>query len=402
MSDITPVEAMPQQIPIGEAKSLKEHAVENWQDRLLLFSQVKNEVVKVNPDVQFPLNIEEGKPTPAGLFAERTFTKKAKPGEIPLEVLPRQLRSTLLARAIFRDNQGNLYRDIDLKGMGFFSQNSEFFLASYKPIVSRPGKEPGSGGRYGLLDKETAFYDYENGEDLSQIGVRVARTVAIIELQELIVDSEKISIGEARKRGIIDKRFQPVIQVRAFGTRARIGDLLKLGDVEDTKQRGLPELAAELEKYKAVSDLLLKDAKKIVAQELGKELITDEEYLEWFAKTLGKNAAVIHKNGWVHGALHNQNITLDCRIVDFDTVEDMTKQNYQEEMELAKKALTTLFNKVMNSDVSLHALTSNRSRDSLTNPIPPALTHLENLFQQSYDSTFPMRMRKYKSLKQAG
>ncbi len=146
MSDITPVEAIPRQLPIGEAKKLGEHTIKKWKDREVLFSPVKNNVLMVNPNISSPLKLEKGKTSPIGLFADKTRTKPSEAGQIGLEILPRHLRSTLLARAIFRDNQGNLYRDIDIKGAGFLSQNSEFFLASYKSTVSRPGKEPGSGG----------------------------------------------------------------------------------------------------------------------------------------------------------------------------------------------------------------------------------------------------------------
>ena len=59
----------------------------------------------------------------------------------------------------------------------------------------------------------------------------------------------------------------------------------------------------------------------MVSQELGyKRTITDKEYFEWFAKTLGENVGIMHRNGWTHRYLSSHNVTLDCRIVDLDSV----------------------------------------------------------------------------------
>jgi hypothetical protein len=52
--------------------------------------------------------------------------------------------------------------------------------------------------------------------------------------------------------------------------------------------------------------------------------------MEWFAKTLGKNIGLMHSNGWAHGNPYiystPSNVTLDCRIVDLDTVLDRTSE----------------------------------------------------------------------------
>lgn len=381
MSDITPVEAMLQQIPLGEAKKMGEAAKNNWQERLLRFSKIKNKVLEVNPFIQSPFNLKEGQPTPAGVFADAVFTEKPEKLEaeqLPIEFLPQHMRAALLARVIFKDDRGSLYRDVDIKGIGLLTKEEQL-VESYKPAVSKPGKKHGMGGRYGLLDQDTARLDYVNGEELSQAGVRVARTLAIIGLEELIIDGRKISLTQARKEGIIDDNFHPAIEVRGFGTNARIRDLVNQHWIKHSKRVGLPH-TPDLLAYEKTSDLLLEDAKKLVAQELGKDSISNDEYLDWFAETLGKNAALIHKRGVLHGYLHDQNITLDCRIVDFDGETEIdSKENYEGEMGQARDAIGELLEKVSKFSDPL-------SKDD------PKLVSLLQKFQQSYDAIFKQEM----------
>jgi len=73
---------------------------------------------------------------------------------------------------------------------------------------------------------------------------------------------------------------------------------------------------------------MFEDAKSLVSQELGRgnNPLTDQEYLEWFAETLGKNVGLMHKNGWFHAGLSPHNITLDCSVCDFDTVKELKNE----------------------------------------------------------------------------
>ncbi len=301
------------ELPSGEARELAELTYEEWQEHLLLFSQVKNKVLKVNNDVCFPLKLEEGESSPLGLFAEAAFSEK--PTELPkgkqaLEVWPEHKRSAILGRVIFGDKEGRIYRDIDLKGIGHVG-NCYIGTRKRKATVSFPGiKWDNTGERYGLLDRDIALFDYQMSELFLQAGIRTHRVLAIIDLAELIIGGRKLSLREAVKEIIIDKDFHPVIEARAFGVKTRIED------IEDIELCDKPSNEQKL--------LLFKDAKKMVGQELGrKEPFSDEEYLEWFAKTLGRNVGLMHKNGWVHNFLSRHNITLDCRIVDLDSIESI-------------------------------------------------------------------------------
>ena len=293
--------------PVGKAKELNELTNKEWLRHLLLLQQVKNSVLVVNDDILSPFPLEKGKQTPLGLFAKSKLPDKKRAvtlGDHIGESTPWHYRSIILGRIIFSDKEGNKYRDVDLKGIGY--------------VVNGTVREPGRLllrradllGRAGLLNLEDAQQDFKTSETLHKLGVRVARSVAIIALQQLIVRGRKVSVETAVRRGMIDESFHPVVEVRAFGTKMRINNVDV--DLNNEKNRRL----------------YIDDARLLVAQEQGKtEPLSTEEYLSWFAKNLGINVGLMHNAGWVHYFLAPHNITLDCRIVDFDAAEQVGKNN---------------------------------------------------------------------------
>jgi hypothetical protein len=267
-----------------------------------IFEKVKNVVIKVNPEIYpgFPFRLEEGKESDLGLFLKsgdlhhyiifrlkRIFNAKYKNFQITLETLPAHRRSAS-ELVIFRDSRGVVYRDLDFKGIGATLHFPSFIE------------------NFGFLDKNEAERDFELSEKFIQAGIRTYRVAAIIELKEVIHKGKKITVDEAKELGIIDQNFQPVIEIRCFGTKARILDILpQVGLTEENRK------------------ILINDAIHLVSKELGRP-ISLEEYLSWFAETLGRNIGLMHKNGWVHKNLRIlHNITLDCRIVDLATVEEV-------------------------------------------------------------------------------
>lgn len=125
--------------------------------------------------------------------------------------------------------------------------------------------------------------------------------------------------------------------------------------------------------------MIFEDAKKLVSQELGRENnpFSDQEYLDWFAETLGKNVGLMHKNGWFHSNLSHHNITLDCRICDLDMVKDIKKEKERKIDENSAQ-----------SD-SIQKLSQ-----WLDLPEHRRLEPFER-FQKSYDSVFPAEERKF-------
>ncbi len=255
--------------------------------------EVKNEVVWMNDDVEMPFNFEEDKPSKVGVFL--TPEPNGKDAIFHVKVMDNHFRSALLGKVIFKDKEGNLYRDVDIKGMGPISDanlmTGSIEAGSAKNIAR--GQTP-----WGFFDWGYAETDRDMSEFFIKQGLRTHRVLAIIRLDEIVVENgEKISVSKARKLGYIKYTTKPVIEVRAFGTKARIAD--------------------------ANNQVLLEDAKHMVAQELEKTPydFSKEDYIKWFAQTLGKQVAIIHNAGFTHEYLTSHNITLDCRIVDLDSVE---------------------------------------------------------------------------------
>jgi hypothetical protein len=148
-------------------------------------------------------------------------------------------------------------------------------------------------------------------EAFYKAGIRTYRIVAIAVLKEIIVrdgkkssSQKKISINDAIQRDFIHGESEPVISVRAFGTKTRLGEELSKEDVEDA--------------ILLVAEELMRDPKKFSAV----------EYINWLAETIGKNIALMHNEDWVHNYLGlGHNITLDGRIVDLDSIELGAEQN---------------------------------------------------------------------------
>ena len=320
-------------LPIGSGEKI----VKVREKLTLPVESVKNTVVWVNPAFpEAPLKLRLGRPTELGVFFTPTVQKDGKESK-NLKISPEwsEGRSGLLGSVIFQDKNGKLYRDVDLKGVGFFRDVfGKYKVAELKKDKSNPLSAAG------LMDYQLALRDQSYSEKLNKAGIRTHRVLAIVDLEEVVMgDGRKVSIEEIKHRGLISKKMRPVIEIRAFGTKDRIDFL---------NDRRLGESAIE-------------DAKKIIAQEQGKDVkkISDEGYLRWFAKKLGEQIAKLRNLGLSHNYLQVHNITLDCRIVDLDSVDSAKvrageekrpeKDVFDEDFFAARESLEFLANKVLST-----------------------------------------------------
>lgn len=306
---------------------------------LVRFVPIENQVLEVNRNIYFPLKLKKGKPTPLGVFAHSPLSERSTEEpkhSLLFECWPEHKRSALVTRTNFADKQGRIYRDIDIKGCGYLEPDQ---LSNRAPMeVGLPGRivEGNQNNREGLLEKDIALYDFEISEQCLKWGIRTSRTVAIVSLKEIVGAGQTIQIRRY-SRVYPDRRlptnFQPVVEIRAFGTKARIEDL----------DAGKPKF----------SRLILNDAKAMVATEIKQNTrLTDRQYLNWFAETLGRNLGLLHKMGWTHNFLYPHNVTLDCRIVDLDGVEKQPASiQFHSDFTRAEETLNT-FSKII-SDLRL-------------------------------------------------
>jgi hypothetical protein len=259
---------------------------------------VANEVIYVNPAFpRLPFLVTMGKPTNLGVFAGKLDTKiRSSPEGKTAEGSLLHNRSLILGHVIFKDDTGQLYRDVDAKGVGYIALSNGTLAA--RPIAKGTSYQ----GMLGIFERSVAQMDASLAERFISLGIRTYRVIAIIKLKELVNDGKKYPIDEARALGIIPNKCEPVISIRAFGTRDRIAD----SDFE---------VPSPFHKS-------IEDARLMVAQELQRkpQKFKEGEYFHWFVDTLAENVARMHKARLVNNCLTKHNITLDCRIVDLDSV----------------------------------------------------------------------------------
>lgn len=272
---------------------------------------VKNKVLWANKDFSHVFPMKEGKRSEFGMML--TTNRGAQDGR---EVYSMQThnRSALLMRGAFKDAQGRIYRDVDLKGTGYIDATDAY------AVVRRTNAYSGSQSSYGICDWGYAERDRRKTEYFLEKGMRTHRTVAIIALKEIVDIGERVPLKKAFEKQLIRSDEEPVIQVRAYGTKARI---VNAGNM---------------------NGLFLEDAIELVGQELRKKMTT-KEYMQWFAETLGTQVGILHSAGNSHRYLTDHNITLDCRITDLDSVGKFPKERMsrrQEALDDTRKAASSL------------------------------------------------------------
>ena len=254
---------------------------------------VSNRVLYVNQDFpELPFQIQENESSKLGLLIMKTGEEKAP----QLEVGEIHSRSALYGKVLFKDKQNRKYRDLDLKGVRCIRRDYFNTGRRYRVYI-KPKLE--AGYTEGILTLEDAEHDMEISERFLDKGIRTHRVIAIIKLEEILDNKGvKIPIAEAKQRGLLLEDDEPVIAVRAYGTKKRIEEA-DPGAIKDAR-----ELVAAEENLKL--------------QEFG-----NKEYFNWLLKTIAEQVALIHKNGWYYEGPSPHNITLDGRFTDFDSVGEL-------------------------------------------------------------------------------
>ncbi len=273
------------------------------------------------PERQYgPFNFEVGSRSPFGLFLHprQADTAGSKAGFIELGTRKGgHGRSADLPSVFFKDDHGTLFRDIDVKGTGHVDDRSG------APLPWSPSPWRFSVGDVtGLMDEESAVKDARLADTFSAAGIRTHRCLAVVRLDQIPTYAVRSGEGtplqatlvpyetlRRKKLGPADEYalpegFVPVVQVRAFGTKTRLRDL----DALTWEPAQLAGLRKEVE-----------DAITLVALE-AKDVRDLPSYLAWFARTLGQNLGRFRSLGYAHHYVTDHNITLDCRLTDFDSV----------------------------------------------------------------------------------
>lgn len=285
--------------------------------------QVESEVLSVNENFPEIASLSESAVQDFAYFA----VDPENPNGSWIDYRPGHNRSFLLSDMNVVDSKGISYGKINIKGSGYISLgenwqghsviHSKQRTLSPRPIVPFKNYD-GSSAYKGLMSLEDAETDFQNGERLADMGIRTSRGVAILRLKNIPVPGKgMVPVEEIVKN---DPSFVPVIYVRAMGTDTRVGDFMDPNLIKRSS-------ADLLRKQKAAA---LEEAIQVIEEETGRENISLREYVIWFAETLGTNIGRLHKNGYTHDSLTSSraatfdvlpgNVSLDCRIVDLDSV----------------------------------------------------------------------------------
>lgn len=308
--------------------------------------KVKHTITDLNPQFAAELPFKKGSnDTPFGYFACVKFD--ADVVERPyytLGVLPGHNRSVIWGSFNFRAFDGTLYRDIDIKGGGHTSYQEALRAVEDKGDIHHPEMlEPARIQRndehatpndyWGLMSMKEATHDMRMAEELAKIGIKAVRGMTILRLKELFVPKEGLVPVSTLREEIFTKKnptdihlerdFDPVLYVRAYGVRSR------LNEYPSQLEKMIPKETLATRRAE-----LVRDAMHFVAGEEGipVEAFTLDRYLSWYATSLGKLLGRLHANGLSgHGNICNSkskerraddpaNLTLDCRLVDLQTV----------------------------------------------------------------------------------
>ncbi len=186
-------------------------------------------------------------------------------------------RCLLLPPSPFTGPSGRIYRDINLKGIGPIAE----FVGNNNPL-----------NRWyacGTTSTLQAYIDLARSEILRKAGVHVPLGLAILdtgeELQQLHYNGREF-------------RYRGGIYVRALSVNTR---LYNLRDVKPTPLAAY--LSSELQHLSAVE---------------GTDLRDPAVYVMWFARRVGQQAARLQRLGYLHAALHPQQLCLDGTLCDFE------------------------------------------------------------------------------------
>ncbi len=315
---------------------------------------VRNRVLWVNPNLNLPFRLTEGQPTDLGVFlVDPNIVHNSR---FTLGVDHIHGRTGYVGRFEVADKNGVIYRDFDLKGMGYVKGGYG------QDLRVLPVGEKDEGSTYGIWRIEKARREAQITEDLTEREVRTYRIGAIIGLEEIALpDGTKISIEEAKSRGMIHEDEQPVVGLRLYRSRERVRH--------------------SLDRFKEIMD----DAKKCVSIEFGRE-INWQEYLTWFSDTLGKNLAEVHNAGYWHGAPDEHNVTLAAEIIDFGLdhgLKDRTFSKRLEDLNLSERDSYIRMDYEMAYDVVRQTARSVQMDPKTHEELIPG-THLGQIYYDAY------------------
>ena len=287
-------------------------------------AEVSAEVVSIAP------GIEEGEIRDLNLF----LTPSAEIDGIQTQLQQGILRhmhhrSVELPDRYNSTNEAGVFSCRRLKGAGLYSGPSEEWLHKVRNV-----KKDQTGLVLGLQSLPEFQGAFDAHTRLVQMGIETEFPLGALKLGEIIYQNRdgvsRVAIGEAFDDAGLPPEYKEipfVIRVDAIGINHRLKDYIFAGEL-------LYNAELDTEKVRA---MLMEDVTAYLLQEakvLGNDLPDIEGnldlYLEFILKRIYKNVALLHKNGGVHGQLTEQNLTMDGKFIDYDTLKWLSGDIFEE------------------------------------------------------------------------
>ena len=348
--------------------------------------EVGNTVIWANADMKAPFDIRIGERSPFGVLL-------ALPGETDpagFPGIPREdhWRTLDVGQAYFEDTEHRLYRDVDIKGTGLLHPRAHAGAEPGQWFANRAAGGGASMDVRGLLDRDDALHDADMAERFTALGIRTHRALAIVKLEELNVGTKRIPVDQLKAEKKLHPDFYPVVEARAFGVKTRTGDLFSLRRAASVKGQEYIERLRSMELRDLLSESQIAAAKKEIGDALAfleKEQgrpFSKEEYVHWFLGEIGRAIGIMHDAGYAHQWLHAQNVTLDARLTDFDSVYRLADFDLNPELtpaEREEEKETLIYNDI-NFDPTF-------SRTGILSWLEAYVTYLKKLYPEELETT---------------
>lgn len=238
----------------------------------------------------------------------------------------RHHRSSELPHGMIRvDKHGGLYSVRRLKGNGLYSGPKSGWRHRVRNI-----KKDATGLVLGLQSREEYEKSLNNSVVLREMGIETEIPEGAFEIGDVIYRTRdgvvRLSVREAFDKAGLPEEYKDipfVIRVDSLGINHRMIDYIHADDlIRGWKGKG-----------NVIRKIMLDEASKFLVAEMayrGSEIPAfDFEnnicgYLEFIVKRIVRNVALLHLNGGVHKQFTAQNLTLDGKFIDYDTLDWLT------------------------------------------------------------------------------
>jgi len=234
-------------------------------------------------------------------------------------------------RELLRDKQGGVYFTKRLKGNGLYSCPFACWFHKRRNIMKDP-----TGLVLGLQCKDDYDKSFKNSKILREMGIETEIPMGAFILREIVFsienEAKRMDIKKAFELAQLPSDYQNiefVIRIDAIGVNHRMLDFFNADSL----------FSEDFCSKEVVQDLMLKETELLLNYEmklLNTSITFDLEndlpsYLKFMTSRIMKNVAILHRNRGIHDQFTTQNLTLDGKYIDYDTLEWIPeKEDFEE------------------------------------------------------------------------